>query len=175
MSFLRPDARALLLRWREVGAALAFVAFALWWAVTGLGITAWVGGAGVLAGLALVFGAVQRKRFARGGGGAGVVQIDERRISYFGPLTGGVVDLDELASLALDGDARPAHWRLRARDGTELAIPVDAERADALFDAFAALPGLRTEPLLGALANPAPQIVTLWIRDPGTVVRLPRR
>ncbi len=164
MKSLRPEVRTLLWRWREVAVGVAVAAFGLWWAVFGLGIMPVVGGAVALVGVALTLGAVQRLRFARGGGGAGVVQIDERRVAYFGPLTGGVVDLDDLATLALDGTGKPAHWRLLARGGDTLDIPVDAENADALFDAFAALPGLRAERLIAALNGPRGTVTPLWSR-----------
>lgn len=173
MSFLREETRARFWRWREVALFGLVAANGLWWALTAFGLMVWIGWALVVLGAVFGFGAVQRLRFGGGGGGAGVVQVDERRVSYFGPLTGGIVDLDDLATLALDGDAKPAHWRLLARDGTALAIPVNAEGADALFDAFTALPGLRTERLLSALKSPGRHVATLWARDAGDLTRLP--
>ena len=43
-------------------------------------------------------------------------------------------------------------------------IPVDAAGADALFDAFAALPGLRTERMLAELADDKTLSVVIWER-----------
>jgi hypothetical protein len=94
-----------------------------------------------------------------------VLQIDERRLMYFGPLTGGMIDLDDLVRLDLDPTGRPAHWMLFASGGPPLAIPVNAEGADALFDVFAALPGIRTALMLETLSGAPGQPVTVWSRD----------
>ena len=175
MTFIRPELRAALWRWREVALAAVLCLEGLRWILGGYGLQVWIGVALLAGGVALGIGAVQRLRFRRGGGGAGVVQIDERRIAYFGPLTGGILDLDDLSVLALDGTGRPAHWQLTGADGTVLSIPVDAEGADALFDAFTALPGLRTEPLLAALAARDASVVRLWTRQAPTALRLAGR
>ena len=42
-SFMRPEARAALWRWREVLYAGLVAAFGLWWAWGGLGIVKWIG------------------------------------------------------------------------------------------------------------------------------------
>jgi hypothetical protein len=163
--FLRPAARAALWRWREVLSGLAVAGLGLWWAITAYAIMRWLGFALVAGGLALVWTGWQRLRFARGGGGAGVVQIDERRLAYFGPLTGGVIDLDDLSRLVLDPTGHPTHWLLTAKGGNSLSIPVNAEGADQLFDLFAALPGIRTERMLDLLARAPTTRVTVWAAD----------
>jgi hypothetical protein len=162
MSFLRPEARAALWRWRELIAGAALLAFGLWWVATGLTVIRWLAVPVIAAGAAIVWTGLQRLRFRRGGGGAGVVEIDERRLSYWGPLTGGIIDLDDLARLSLDPGGKPLHWVLTPHQGQVLHIPVDAEGADALFDAFAALPGLPAERMLDLLAHPPDRPVTLW-------------
>jgi hypothetical protein len=169
---LRPEVTAVLHRGREAlaGAALAFIA--LWLGLTSYGITRWVAVALGLAGLALVWTGVQRLRFAQGGRGPGIVTVDERRLVYWGPLTGGVLDMGDLARLDLDPGARPAHWVLTSLRGESLAIPVTAQGAEALFDLFASLPGLPTEMMLQALSRTEGPPVTLW-RAPNVVV-LPR-
>ena len=165
--FLRPEARATLWRWREVLTGTGLILLGLWWALGSFGIMVWVGLAVVALGAMVLFTGVQRMRFARGGGGAGVVELRERRIAYLGPLTGGVVDLDDLERLVLDGSGHPAHWRLVPLVGEDLLIPVDAEGADGLFDAFAALPGIRTERMLEVLnAAPATPVVVWEVRPP---------
>lgn len=163
--FLRPAARAALWRWREIIAGLAVAALGLWWGITAFGITRWLGWVMLAGGVTLIWTGWQRLRFARGGGGAGVVQIDERRLAYFGPLTGGVIDLDDLARLVLDPTGKPAHWLLTGTGGQSLTIPVDAEGADQLFDLFAALPGIRTERMLDVLARTPDARVTIWARN----------
>jgi hypothetical protein len=160
--FLRPAARALLWRWREVLAGAGLALFGLWLALGGFGLARILGWGALATGLALIWTGWQRLRFARGGGGAGVVQIAERRIAYFGPLKGGVLDLDDLRRLEIDPTGHPLHWILTGPGGEILTIPVDAEGADRLFDLFAALPGLRSARLLAALEQPPEGRITLW-------------
>lgn len=156
--FIRPEVRRMAWRWREVAVGVAVGVLGLWWALTSFGILRWVGVALCVIAAALTVVAIQRLRFDRGGGGAGVVQLNERRVGYFGPETGGVVDLDDLVRLELIGGRV---WRLTG--GPEvLEIPVDAKGAEALFDLFAALPGMRTAAMIQTL-NAAPAgVVTVW-------------
>lgn len=168
--FLRPAAVALLRRWREVAFGAAVAAVGLWWGLAAFGPTAWAGWVVAAGGAALTWAALARLRFGRGGGGQGVVEIDERRLAYFGPLTGGMIDLDDLVALDLDPAARPPRWILTGPGGARLAIPADAEGADALFDLFAALPGLSPARLIAAQSQGGTAPVPLWRR--GTVRRL---
>jgi hypothetical protein len=143
---IRPEARALLARWAETGITLALAALGTWWAATGLGIVRWAGVA--LAALALGWGwsAVQRARFRKDGDGPGVVQVIEGEIRFFGPSGGGFVPLEALDTLALTADN--GTWLITSADGAFLAIPRAAQGAEALFDAFAALPGFEMAHLL---------------------------
>lgn len=164
MTFIRPEARAQLWRWREILAALVLLALGLRWALTGHGFWSVTGWAVVaIATLLAVMGA-QRMRFRQGAGGPGVVQVVEGQISYFGPLTGGAVAVSELERLTLDPSAKPAHWLLEQPGQPVLGIPVNAEGADALFDVFAALPGIRTERMLAELESKGPHHVVIWQR-----------
>ena len=163
-----PDLRSRLgplLAWRDLlpGALVLLAGLAV--AASTFGVTRALGLALILLGVALLWVGWQRKRFGRGGGGPGLVQVDERRLAYFGPLTGGIVDMDELRRLDLDPTGKPAHWILWAPDGTRLEVPVTAEGAEALLDLFAALPGLNVERLLAARAAGGSAPVTVWRRD----------
>ncbi|MEL7253484.1 MAG: hypothetical protein AAGL23_04870 [Pseudomonadota bacterium] len=164
MSFIRPEARAALWRWREALAGASGVVFGLWWLLTGASLTRWVGGAVALASLALLVAGIQRGRFRGQFGGLGVVRTDEGQIAYFGPLTGGVVALSEIAQVAFDPSGRPAHWVLSQPGQNDLYIPVDAEGADALFDAFTSLPGLAPEALLRVQRDPERTRSVIWTR-----------
>lgn len=160
--FLRPEARAALWRLRGLVVALSLAGFGLWWALTAFGFLRWLGWGAVVAGLGLALAALQRLRFGQHKGGPGVVQVDERRLSYFGPLTGGIIDLDDLVRLAIDGAAHPPHWILTGPGGQVVQVPITAEGADSLFDAFAALPGLPTERLIAAVQSPPAAHLVLW-------------
>ncbi|TNC72375.1 hypothetical protein [Rubellimicrobium roseum] len=167
---LRPEIRDALWRGREAIAGMAIVLLALWLGLSTFGITRWVAGALGLAGLGLVWTGVQRWRFSRSQGGPGFVQVDERRLVYWGPLDGGTMDLDNLARLDLDPGA--GRWLLTGLRGEVLAVPTTAQGSEALFDLFTALPGLRPEAMLSALERTEGPPVTLW-RAPNVVV-LPR-
>ena len=167
MSFISDTTRDQLWRWREVLAGAGLLVLGLW-LVAGPGYLLAVPGYAALAGgAALIWLGVQRARFRGRGDGAGAVQVVEGQITYFGPLTGGTVALRELERLSLDRQMFPAHWRLEPRDDSApLLIPVNAAGSEALFDAFAALPGLRTERMLFELRKTRRDAVVIWERAP---------
>ena len=160
MSLIRPEVRQGLHRWREALAGGVAAAIGLRLAMTSYGALFLIGCGLTVAGAALIFAGVQRGRFRSGsGGGSGVVDIDERRITYFGPYGGGAVAVDDLAEIGVDPSRS---WLIRDVHGTHLMIPMNAEGADALFDAFSAVPGLGSARLVQA-ARMAPQVyTTIW-------------
>ncbi|GAB5437896.1 hypothetical protein [Falsiruegeria mediterranea] len=164
MSFIRPEAKAALWRWREVIAAglLAFVGST--WVVGPGGLLGGLGWIAIAVSLGLAVVGFQRARFRTGSGGPGVVLVDEGQITYYGPLTGGVVATDAIERLALDPTAKPAHWVLEQPGQPPLQVPVNAEGAEALFDVFATLPGLRTERMLNELSGKGVHPVVIWER-----------
>ena len=96
MTFIRPEAKAVLWRWREVLAGLAVAALGLLWATGPRGLLGLVGWVLVAAGVVLVVTGVQRLRFRRTESGPGLVEVDEGKITYFGPLSGGSVAARDL-------------------------------------------------------------------------------
>ena len=166
MSFLRPEAKAQLLRWREALIGGAAAAFGLWLLATSAGLPFLFGIALALGGLWLAVAGVQRGRFRQGGGGAGVVSVVEGSVTYFGPWGGGVAALDRLAWLELVPSPGTAGlWVLIDEAGGRLEIPVDARGAEALLDLVAALPGLRTGAMLRSLRPPVQERTVVWQRD----------
>ena len=164
--FLRPEARATLWRWREVLAAAALGAIGLWWAIGSFGVLRWLGVALAVGAAALAVAGVQRARFRQDGQGPGIVKLDERRLVYMGPLTGGTLDVADMTRLELEPMAIPApHWVLTGVGGQSLAIPVNAEGAEALFDVFAALPGVRSRAVLDVLERTPAARVTVWEKE----------
>lgn len=164
--FFRPEAKAALWRWREVLVASAVALVGLWWIIGPGRLLAVPGWALLLTGAALGVIGFQRARFRSGGDGPGAVQVDEGQIAYFGPLTGGVMALQSLERLSLDARSHPAHWRLDAPGQDALLIPVNAAGSEGLFDAFATLPGLRTERMLHELRGGQSHAVVIWERKP---------
>lgn len=173
MSFVRPEARAALWRAREVLSGAGIALLGLYWQLGPGGLLGWASWILMLAGAALVVVGLRRMRFRQAGLGPGVVQVDEGQIAYFGPLTGGAAAASEISRLIYDPTLRPAHWVIEQPGNRPLHIPVNADGAEALFDAFSALPGLRTSRLLQVLNGPTPMPEVIWERDP--VVPVTRR
>ena len=163
---IRPEAKAQLSRFREVIVGAAFVFLGVWWLWGASAILILPGVALVLAGLALMWIGLQRARFRGEGQGPGAVRVDEGQIAYFGPLTGGVMDLRDVSQVTYDGALYPAHWRLQQPDTPELLIPCNAEGVDHLFDALATLPGFRMQSALSVLNAGEKHSIVIWQRDP---------
>ena len=163
--FIRPEAKAALWRWRDVFVAVAVGALGVWVAMTGFGIVQWLGYALIVIAIGLLIAGAQRVRFRQGSDGPGVLQITERRLAYFGPLDGGVVDIVDISRLSFDPQGYPApYWILSCPNAREIAIPTTAKGAEALFDVFSALPGMRTEKILRVLSDPPAQREVIWDR-----------
>lgn len=169
MSFVRPEAAAGLARWREALIGGAVTALGLYWAIASLGVIRWIGVVVALAGAALLWSGVQRARFRTGQGGLGVIEVDERQITYLAPMGGGMASLDSLTQVSIIASrAGGAFWRLDT-GGERLSVPAAAEGARALFDVLTALPGARIETAIRALNDPPETPVTIWRKGPGLV------
>jgi hypothetical protein len=160
---IRPEARVLLRHWRDALIGLVVLAAGVWLAaqpgpvMRGLGIVV------ALAGLALTILGTRRARFAVDAEGPGIVQVLEGQIAYWGPDSGGFIALRELEAVDLSADGES--WRLLAGDGTRLDIPRGARGAEALFDAFAQLPGVDMAHLLRRVgAAPTAGDQPIWRR-----------
>lgn len=161
--FLRPAARAALWQWREALIGVCVAILGLLWGLSSFGFVIWLAGFVMIIGAALIFTGIQRGRFRQNGEGPGVVNVVERRLSYFGPLTGGVMDMGDLTLLVLDPAMGTApHWVLTGIGGEKLMIPTNAAGAEALFDVFATLPGIKTEKMLQTLSQKPDAAVVIW-------------
>ena len=84
-----------------------------------------------------------------------------------GPITGGVVDIDELTEITFHRtDRDDAFWRLSHKQGAPLLIPEGAAGAGKLLDALAPLPGLDTGAMVRAVQTRTPGSITVWRRTP---------
>ena len=167
MSFVRTEAMATLLRWREplIGGAVLLVSF--YGAFTSFGVLRWLSYLGMAIGAALIWEGIRRARFPAGAGGPGVVELDERQITYFGPTGGAAISLDDVARIEiittaagpLDSDL---YWLFSANDGGHLRIPGDAQGAQVLFDALAMLPGVDYDAAIRAAGTTEARHFTIW-------------
>ena len=163
MTLVRPELRALLSRWGEVGAALAAaVAGGLIMRLGGY-LFLPVGALVTLLALGWAVTALRRLSFRRTVAAPGVVEVVEGQVGYFGPTFGGFVALADLEDVRLTEFGGRQQWRLRTAGGEVLLIPVDAAGAEKLFDAFATLPGIDMAALAAALDRGAATL-PLWRR-----------
>lgn len=169
MSFIRPDIARRLSRWREALIGLAVIVLGFWWAWDAFGFHRWLGVAIATAGVLIAWEGLRRARFRPGAGGPGLVEVDERQITYFGPETGGAVSIDALARVTIltSGDGAPrddVRWIFEEEAGPALAIPAAAAGAEQLFDAIAALPGADYEAVLKAMGSTVRERHLIWER-----------
>ena len=171
MSFLRPELEASLRRWREPLGWTALALAGAWFAWRGYArVEPTLFAFGVLlagASIGLLRGAVRRVRLRPDAPAEGMVVIDEARIAYLGPRTGGVVDLPSVVRVELV--SRPhvpqasAHaWVITAEDGTRLVIPLGAAGAEGLLDALSPLPGIDFDAGAAAIAGRGPHRTVVW-------------
>ena len=156
MSLIRPELLAATRRNAELLAALALSAFGLWTATQGGYLLTPLGLALIALGAAWALTAWRRLRFQQEGEAPGLVRVTEAQIAYYGPRVGGFVGLPELAELRLLTLRGRRIWKLKQGDGQLLHIPVESDGAEALFDAFATLPGIDMAALVAALGSDAP-------------------
>lgn len=168
--FLRPEARAAIKRWREAGIGLVVALLSVQLAMNSSGGRRGLAFAVTLLGVAVFIEGIRRARLPRDGGGAGVVEVDERQISYFGPNGGGAVAVEGLMRIevrAQRGEQR-FDWLFTDMGGDVLTIPSNAEGALAIFDAVSVLKGARIENITVAAAAAGArdgETRTVWKRD----------
>lgn len=163
MSLIRPELAKTLHLWREalIGGAVALLG--LYWFLDTLGLLRWIGIVVLLVGGFIAWQGVQRARIPAVGDGPGVVEVDERQVSYFGPGGGAVISIDALVRVEFDTRTGRA-WRLHSDGAPPLVVPADAMGADALFDALSPLPGLAKETAIRAARGDAQGLFVIWQR-----------
>jgi hypothetical protein len=135
------------------------------------GITVWnplamaLGSFLAILAFSLLVGSLRRARLRTLSPGEGVVQIAEGRIGYFGPRTGGFVDLAALARIDIVTDGSRAAWWLHEANGNALRIPVGATGSDGLYDMLASALEMDEEAIGAALASRLPQRFPVWVRE----------
>ncbi|MBC7155267.1 MAG: hypothetical protein H5U19_11795 [Rhodobacteraceae bacterium] len=169
MTVLRPEAMALLLRWREAIIGAGVAAMGLYGAATTVGIVFYLSLLGLPIGAALIREGVQRARMPEGGYGPGVIEVDERQITYFGPRSGSAVSVDALTRIDIVTTDRGPYaddvfWVFHAEDAAPMVVPFGAVGSDRLYDALTALPGLDPGRILAATRDFTPRTTVIWQR-----------
>lgn len=164
MSFVRTEALTALTRYREALIGAAIVLFGLWWAWGSLGLITWMGLALAGLGAVILWSGLRRARIRSAHGGVGVVQIDERQVTYLAPVGGGFASLDDVMRIEIGRDlADLPVWRFH-QQGSVLTIPARAEGAEAIFDALTALSGANIDAAIRAVNTPPADTVVIWSR-----------
>ena len=153
MTLIRPEARETLARWSEPAFGALVTGLGLWVALQGGWLLTGAGAAIAALGIGWAVLGLRRMRFAGRGDAPGLVELDESRITYLGPRLGGSISIVELIEIRLLSLRGRRAWRLKQADGQVLLVPVDSAGAEALFDAFATLPGLSSAMLVGAMSG----------------------
>jgi hypothetical protein len=156
VSFIRPELLQSAHRWREVIAGGVLAALGAWTATRGGYFLTPLGLALLALGTGWALTAFRRLRFHQDGEAPGIVRVTEAQIAYYGPRIGGFVGLPDLSEIRLLTLRGRRIWKLKQGDGQLLHIPVEADGADTLFDAFATLPGIDMAALVAALGTDAP-------------------
>ena len=167
MSFIRPEVRAFLYKWREAIISGAILLGSLQAASSTFGLVQALSWVTVLVAAALFIEGVRRARLPERAGGLGVVEVDERQITYLGPMGGGALSIDELRRIkvrttGLGPAAADFYWEFTDKAGQRLTIPGNAENAGALFDALTALPGADFEAVIRASKSRSETEQLVW-------------
>ncbi|KAJ54050.1 hypothetical protein ACMU_03920 [Actibacterium mucosum KCTC 23349] len=170
MPLIRPEVTEALVRWREVILGVAIVVFGLWLFNLGGVFYPVVGFFAGLLGVGLAIAAWRRMRFPGGGGGLGVVEVDERQITYFAPQGGGAVSIDTLARVEIHtnnaGPFQPdLFWVFHSDGEPMLTIPGGAKGIEALFDALSALPGANYAAATEAAGSTEQALFVIWQKE----------
>ncbi|SMR81730.1 hypothetical protein SAMN04488030_2157 [Aliiroseovarius halocynthiae] len=162
MSFVRTEALTALTRYREALIGAGIILLGLWWAWGSLGLIKWLGVALAGLGVLVLLSGLRRSRIRSAHGGVGVVQIDERQVTYLAPVGGGFASLDDLRLIEIVQDrAGLSVWRFH-QPGNVLVIPARAEGAEAIFDALTALSGADIDVAIRAVNTPPADTVVIW-------------
>lgn len=168
---IRPEVLALFRRYGEVILGAALVAFGVWVVLSANLFWQAIGSLFVGAGLGLGWSGWRRARLtAPDMDGLGVVEVDERQITYYAPYEGGAVSINDLARVTIvTNDKGPQaddiHWLLEENGGARLLIPNSAEGAGQLFDALAPLKGIDFEAAIRAMGSTANASFVIWAKD----------
>ena len=163
--FLRPEAAAMLSRWREPLVSGLVIVLGIWLILRPGPVVAGFGWIVAALGGVSLFASIRRVRFKGAGDGPGVVDLVEGRVTYMGPFYGGAVSADDISEVAFkrarDGKG---YWMLNHSEGV-LVIPASAKGAERLFDLFTAMPDVSAAVALAAIEKQSHGTTVVWTRE----------
>lgn len=164
---IRPEVTALMRRYLEAiigtlaalfGFYLLTRSFILW---QGIGLLL------IVVGCVIAVTSIRRLSLRSDSVGPGVVEVNERQISYFAPSLGGTISINQLVRISLVSAKGGAwsdemQWLLEGEDGATLSIPNAATGTEKLYDAFSALPGVDYSAIKRALTGKPYDACVIW-------------
>lgn len=163
---IRPEAKATLMQYAQaiVGAVIAILM--IYWTITIPGVLRYLTGAITILGLALAIDGFRRGKLRRKSQGAeGVVEIDERRITFMTANWGGSVSINDLIKVEVGQRSGNLFWRIKDNFGSILLVPYTANGAEGLIDAFGALGGFDLGVVGHAIEKNGDHMTTVWTRS----------
>ena len=141
MSFLRPEIKLWLYKWRECLISLVIAVLGLWIGLHGASkynlILQFSGYIIAITGICIAIVAHRRLSFSQFPNGLGLVEIKERQIVYFDPTGGLAFSADNIVSIEIGvSNTFGPSWRLKTEDQSIINIPLNAFGNEKLFDIF---------------------------------------
>ncbi|NSX56192.1 hypothetical protein [Parasulfitobacter algicola] len=163
MSFIRPELQASLIRWREVLVGGGVACVGVYFTLSGYSVHVALGVVLIGLGAVIAWIGYRRLQFAGDGGGLGVVELNERLISYFAPQGGRAVSIDDLTRVELVATPRSLMWHLHSSDHpVPLIIPNNAEGTACMFDILSALSGADYKTAMAAMTGAGHETFVIW-------------
>ena len=167
MSFLRPEIKLWLYKWRECLISLVIAILGLWIGLHGASkynlILQFSGYIIAITGICIAIVAHRRLSFSQIPNGLGLVEIKERQIVYLDPTGGLAFSADNIISIEIGvSNTFGPSWRLKTEDQSIINIPLNAFGNEKLFDIFLTLPGVESNHLINAANNPKNSTKKIW-------------
>ena len=171
MSFIRPEMRQHIYRWREVLFAIALGLIGLWIYRTGGIVFHTIGGIIMLVAIGLGVIGWRRVRLNFGTGGLGVVEVDERQITYllsYGGFTLSITDITaiEIHTNALGPLSPDLFWVFKSMGQHPQSIAGNAVGAEKIYDVLANFQGVYFDRAMAATKATDAQVFVIWKQKP---------
>lgn len=162
-SVVRPEVLAFVRRFAQALLGAALTALAVYWTLSIPGVLRWFTAILAVVSLAATVDGLRRGRLLRFGADiAGVLEIEERQITWLTSEGGGTVSIDDLTKVELLARNQVTYWRLLDSWGTALLVPYSANGAGGLIDGLAPLKGLDLTSVARALETPGDHTTVIW-------------
>ncbi|WP_166418459.1 hypothetical protein [Cochlodiniinecator piscidefendens] len=162
MSFIRPELRDAMWRWRESVQGGGVIALGVWVFLSSRGWVVWLGLLLIILGCALVSAGIIRGRLRSFRNGPGVIEVVERQLTYFSPIGGSAVSLDDVTKIELQGSGVSIFWCFHVPGQAPLRIPATAQGAEQLLDALASFSGVNYDNIVKASQTSDHHLFLIW-------------